>query len=80
MIICQTIIFQKDFYCVKVNDGQNRMSDILSSLGLYDRFVDKTSNPDITGIDYKPVMQELNSMQNMSRAYLKKILNKKKDE
>ena len=75
-----SIIFQKDFYCVKVNDGQNRMSDILSSLGLYDRFVDKTSNPDITGIDYNPVMQELSSMQNMSRAYIKKILNNKKDE
>ena len=56
------------------------MSDILSSLGLYDRFVDKTSNPDITGIDYNPVMQELTSMQNMSRAYIKKILNNKKDE
>ena len=75
-----SIIFQKDFYCVKVNDGQNRMSDILSSLGLYDRFVDKTSNPDISSIDYKHVMQELSSMQNMSRAYIKKILNKKKDE
>ena len=75
-----SIIFQKDFYCVKVNDGQNRMSDILSSLGLYDRFVDKTSNPDISSIDYKPVMQELSSMQNMSRAYIKKILNNKKDD
>lgn len=53
-----SILFKKDFYCIRLNDGgDGRSSSLLDILELSDRLIQKNSTPNITHIDYSKVKQ-----------------------
>ncbi|MDE6098489.1 MAG: polysaccharide pyruvyl transferase family protein [Muribaculaceae bacterium] len=66
-----SLIFQKDFYIVNRNEGINkRMSDLLCSINLSNRLVDKPIDIDLEAIQYQSVEAEINSLIDTSCHYL----------
>ena len=69
------IIFQKTFYCIRLNDGRDeRSASLLASMGLTDRLIGKKDNPSIETIDYQIVNEKLNTLRQYSIDYLSQAL------
>lgn len=68
-----SLIYEKEFCVIKRQEGINsRMVDLLSSLGLQDRIVDKIGKRDT--IDYPIVKNELSKQINCSKSFLDMVL------
>lgn len=67
-----SIIYNKPFYTIKLNDGKDsRVDSILNALKLYNRFIDKNELPIFSSIDYLNVNKELDTLRKDSQLYLK---------
>ncbi len=72
-----SIIFNRPFYCLKLDDGADtRSASLLNSLSLEDRFIDKTSNLTFTSIDFSEANKRLANMQVKSLTFLINALEK----
>lgn len=70
-----SIIFNKSFYYVKLNDNNDSRSiALLKALGLDDRIIECTQRPDFSMIKYENVNKRLKLMQNNSIQYLSQSL------
>lgn len=67
------IVFEKDFYAFRFEKGSERIRDMLSRVGLQDRFI--AAVPEHTdwqsrGIDWKPVCKQAAAFRKELLAYL----------
>ena len=70
-----SIILNKPFYYVKLNDGADgRAIHLLKELGLESRIIDDKGIKDIDPIDYNPVNSKLAELREKSMDYLKEAL------
>lgn len=70
------ILFEKDFNTISLNEKQSeRMSNLLSSLGLSDRLVFNGQKPVTENIDYASVNTKLSALRIASQAFIKNALN-----
>ena len=66
-----SIIFNRPFYTVRLNDGaDSRSSSLLESLGLENRMINIDDSPVFTTIDYTAVNPRLNSLRQQSQEFL----------
>ena len=66
-----SVVFNRPFYTVKLNDGwDTRSQSLLTSLGLEDRIVDVTDSPQFKEIDYSLANQKLEELRCCSQGYL----------
>lgn len=66
-----SIIFNRPFYTVRLNDGaDSRSSSLLESLGLENRMINIDDSPVFTTIDYTAVNPILNSLRQQSQEFL----------
>lgn len=73
-----SLIFNKDFYFVKLSDKQNRAISLLQSLGLGERVLEDFVSINGCDIDYNEVNEKLSYLQKTSRDFLNKSLDLKK--
>lgn len=65
------IIFQKPFYCIRLNDGRDeRSASLLASLDLTHMLIEKNENPSVMNIDYQMVNKKLDVLRKYSVDYL----------
>lgn len=70
-----SIITQTPFYTLRLNDNADgRVENLLNSVGLMDRLIDKNSNPTYSTIDFKKVNDKLEVLRTLSQEKLKKSL------
>lgn len=70
-----SIIFNRPFYCIKLDDEfDTRSASLLKSLGLEYRFIDKKSTPTLSPIDYSVANERLSHLQIQSIDFLSKAL------
>ena len=70
------ILFEKDFNTISFDDKKSeRMSNLLSSLGLSDRLVFNGQKPVTENIDYASVNTKLSALRIASQAFIKNALN-----
>ncbi|MCM1115060.1 MAG: polysaccharide pyruvyl transferase family protein [Clostridium sp.] len=68
-----SLIYEKEFCVIKRQEGINsRMVDLLSSLGLQDRVVDKADS--LSPIDYTTVKDALNKQIDDSKSFLNRVM------
>lgn len=68
-----SIVFEKDFYAFRFEKGSERIRDMLSRVGLQDRFiaaVPEHADWQSHGIDWKPVCKQAAAFRKESLAYL----------
>lgn len=66
-----SIIFNRPFYTIRLNDGADtRSSSLLKSLGLEHRMIDANESPVFSQIDYSLVNQRLDVLRVKSQNYL----------
>lgn len=66
-----SIVFNRPFYTIKLNDGwDTRSQSLLTLLGLTDRIADATTSPVFTEIDYSSTNQKLEELRSNSQDYL----------
>jgi len=71
-----SVIFNRPFYTIKLNDGaDSRSSSLLDSLDLKDRMIGINDLPTFTLIDYTNVNNKLNILRENSQCFLREILN-----
>lgn len=70
-----SVIFNKPFYSIKLNDGaDSRYENLLIMLGLSKQCVSPDFIPSIPFIDYEPVLEKLNLLRKTSEEFLKTSL------
>lgn len=70
-----SIIFNKPFYAVRLNDGKDsRVGSLLDSLNLEDRLIEKSDRPVFSDVDYTEANGRLNVLRTESQDYLKSEL------
>ena len=70
-----SIIFNKPFYAVRLNDGKDsRVGSLLASLELEDRLIEKNDRPDFSGVEYTEANRRLHVLRTESQDYLKSAL------
>lgn len=70
-----SVIFNRPFYTVRLNDGaDSRSQSLLSSLGLNDRMIEVSSSPLFSPIDYTLANTKLEKFREESQDFLKKSL------
>lgn len=70
-----SVIFNRPFYCIKLNDGgDTRSASLLKSIGLENRLIDKSENPAFSPIDYSEANKRLEYLQSISTAFLTKAI------
>ncbi len=70
-----SIIFNRPFYAVRLNDGKDsRVGSLLESLGLVDRLVEKDDKPVFSDIEYTEANRRLDILRSGSQDYLKSAL------
>ena len=70
-----SVVFNRPFYTVKLNDGcDTRSLSLLSSLSLEERIVDVADTPQFKEIDYSLANQKLEDLRCCSQEYLLKAL------
>lgn len=66
-----SVIFNRPFYTIKLNDGADtRSMSLLNSLGLEDRLVDINDTPKFSSVDYTKPNQKLEQLRKYSQDYL----------
>ena len=66
-----SVVFNRPFYTVKLNDGADtRSMSLLCSLGLEDRIIEIDDSPTFTSIDYSITNQKLDKLRKESQDYL----------
>lgn len=66
-----SIIFNKPFYCIKLDDGEDtRSMCLLNSVGLNNRMINKDDNPILSEIDYEVVNNKISNLRNESINFL----------
>ena len=70
-----SVIFNRPFYCLKLEKVDTRAASLLQELGLENRMVEKTSSPDFQLIDYQQATMKLTNLQKKSYQYLVSALN-----
>lgn len=66
-----SLIFEKPFYTVALNDGaDNRSINLLSNLSLNNRIINKNSKVDFSHIDYSVVNKKLQDLILSSKSYI----------
>lgn len=66
-----SIIFNRPFYTIRLNDGADtRSSSLLKSIGLENRMIEANCSPVFSQIDYSSVNKKLNSLRVKSQNYL----------
>lgn len=69
-----SIIFERPFYCIHLDDeSDSRSYSLLSYLGLSDRMISFYDKPSLNNIQYKHTRNLLNKLQNESISLLKEI-------
>ena len=72
-----SVIFNKPFYTLVLNDGKDSRSlSLLSSVGLRDRAISLETVPTFTPIDYSKANQQLNIIRKESSQFLKLLYEK----
>lgn len=70
-----SIIFNRPFYTVRLNDGaDSRSQSLLTMLGLQHRMIDVTSTPSFSSIDYTSANARLDDLREVSQKYLQEAL------
>lgn len=71
--VALSLLFQKQFFAVGMNDRANRVKSLLNSIGLSYRYVDDSSiSPlSVKGINYSEVQGRLASLVNSSKEFLR---------
>ena len=78
--LCFSLLFEKQFCVLQrfLNDGRNtqnnRLVDLLSLIGLKDKFLSKESLLNDRIVDYESVNEKLEGFKETSKDYLKKVL------
>ena len=68
-------MFNKPFYAVRQNKNVDiRISSLLSTIGLENRFIDNNITPSFSNIDYKESNKLLQQQVKQSQFYLKNAL------
>lgn len=71
-----SIIFNRSFYTIKLNDGaDSRSSSLLNSLGLEDRMINMDDSPRFSEVDYATVNSRLDILRQQSQDFLLNSLN-----
>lgn len=71
-----SIMFRKPFYAIRQDKPVDiRLASLLSSIGLRDRFISGTENPEFKEIDYAKTDRLLDRQVESSRSFLNKSLN-----
>lgn len=70
-----SLIFEKNFLFLKMNDGQNRAVSLLEELGLEQNILTKNDSVSLIPVDYTEVNVKLQKMQEKSRSFLFNSLN-----
>ncbi len=71
-----SVIFNRPFYCVRLNDGaDDRTESLLRMCGLEHRMINKNDNPEFSEIDYTKSICELQKQKEYSRKFLVNALN-----
>lgn len=70
-----SIIFNRPFYCIKLEKGDTRSASLLQELGLKNRMITQTLYPHFRTIDYQIANVTLADLQNKSYQYLNSSLN-----
>lgn len=66
-----SVVFNRPFYTVKLNDGKDsRSTSLLESLNLNERLIEIDSSPIFTEIDYSFANQTLDKLRQISQDYL----------
>lgn len=66
-----SIIYNRPFYAIKLNDGKDsRVASLLSALNLEDRLIDTNANPNFSVIDYTEANYNLDKLRQFSQSYL----------
>lgn len=66
-----SIIFNRPFYTVRLNDGaDSRSHSLLAALGLQDRMIEVGSRPSFSEVDYASVNIRLDDLRKASQEYL----------
>jgi len=70
-----SILFNKPFYTVNLNDGsENRPKNLLEDLGLTKRLINKNSFPEYESIDFQDANKKLDILRQYSINYLNQFL------
>ena len=70
-----SIIFNRPFYTIRLNDGaDSRSRSLLTSLGLYDRMVDTASSPTFVPVDYALANTKLDEWRKISQEFLIRVV------
>jgi hypothetical protein len=70
-----SIIYNKPFYTIKLNDGKDsRVHSLINALKLEERFIDKNDLPIFSPIDYLKANKELETLRQDSQLYLKSAI------
>lgn len=70
-----SVIFNRPFYCIKLNDGgDTRSESLLKSLGLEYRLINKDETPMFSTIDYSEANKRLEYLQEKSATFLTKAI------
>ena len=70
-----SIIFNRPFYTVRLNDGaDSRSASLLKSVDLEDRLIDVVDAPEFTQIEYLEVNRKINILRDKSQNYILKNL------
>ena len=70
-----SVIFNRPFYCVRLNyGGDTRSASLLKSLGLEDRFIDKEMTPTLSSINFTEANKRLEYLQAKSMTFLTKAI------
>lgn len=80
--IAFSIIFKKDFYAIHAGNRSSRITSLLDSMGLVDRFIQRGTKIDdleIRKINYDTVAQSMENIILNSKDYINKILKRKVD-
>ena len=73
-----SIIFNRPFYTIRMNDGADtRSQSLLESLNLQDRMIDTDSSPMFSTIDYSEANARLERLRYLSQEFLLNALNEK---
>ena len=70
-----SIIFNKPFYCVTLNDGEDsRSASLLKSIGLENRMIQKDSSPKFSDVDFNYANESLSLQKKESLYFLNKAI------
>lgn len=71
-----SVIFNKPFYCIKLNDKfDSRAESLLKNIGLEDRLISLENNIKYTSINYSKSNNTISNMRDQSITYLKDSIN-----